>query len=446
MVDIAHLISEGVSESSLPMRVGDVTIEGVLRWLPARRLVVAGAWKGKPAVMKFFAVGKRGEKAFSREVSALSRLHDYGVTSPDLLDSSSSDRGAILVMSRLEGETALDYCQQGDRSVRQKRILSLVRWVRETQEKGVLQKDIHLGNFFHSGRCWFMLDAAACRFGSLSAREKVKNLADLVAQFLPMDVPDLGDIFHGLGDGGNAVATAREKRYRKILDKAQRDCTEFVRIRRGSLRGMCRREFLEQVLGLLDQGLDKTVSSGNMLKDGNSATVVLESQTGWVIKRYNIKSTWHWLKRQWGRTRSRNAWLAGYFLRTIGVKTPLPVAFMEEKIGCFTRRAWIINVSVSGGGLDRFPGDQELPNSWLKTLSDLFSLMKVLRFSHGDMKASNFIAEDGELAVIDLDSFSLFEPAPVNRRNWRKDAARLLRNWEEGSPVWSSIKKRICAS
>lgn len=439
-MDPRRLISEGAPESSLPLRSGDVVMERVLRWLPGRRLTVSGQWKTEPAVVKFFAAGAREKKAFSREVSALYRLHDQGVAAPAVLASSFGAEGGVLVMEKLEGETALSYCAAGAREQRTARIRELIHWVLETQRKGVLQKDIHLGNFFRADEQWYMLDAAACEFGEISQAAAKKNLACLIAQFAPLDVARLDDILNGMRE---SVAAARDRRYRKMLEKAERDCTEFARIRKGCLQGMCRREFLDQVSALLEGGLDRAMSDADMLKNGNSATVVLEPRRHWVIKRYNLKSFWHWLKRQWGRSRAKNAWLAGCFLRAIGVRTPLPLAFIEERRAGVVCRAWIVTQQVSGKELADVADHDSLSEAVLEDLQGFVSLMALLKFSHGDMKASNFIIEGDGLCVIDLDSFSLFESRRKNEKRRKKDIARLLRNWPQEAPVRRRIEKRV---
>lgn len=436
---VEQLINDGIPGQALPVNAGGVVVEQVLRWLPQRRLVVAGYRQGTPVVAKFFAGNARGKKAFKRELDALERIHQCGVAAPQVLFSQYDEQGGQLIMTRLDGQTALEYCAHEKRAERQKRVLDLLRWVREAMRKGVMQEDNHLGNFLRSEGEWHMLDAAACRFGTFTATAVLANLADLVAQFPPMDVPSLDGVLADFEAHEKAVAESRKKRYRKILEKTQRDCTEFACMRHGNLKGMCRREYLPQLAALLDRGVDAAVDGAEILKDGNSSTVVLEQKNHWVIKRYNIKSTAHWFKRQWGNTRARNAWLAGYFLRTIGVRTPLPVAFLEEKRGLFTCRAWIINEVAEGKALADLPQDREVPPVLLQDLKDLFALMRLLGFSHGDMKATNFIIEKGRLCVIDLDAMNLSGAA----RKIDKDAARLLRNWQPGSILSDSIRQEV---
>src|SRR5690606_7753996 len=135
--------------------------------------------------------GAREKKAFSREVAALYRLHDQGVAAPAVLASSFGGEGGLLVMEKLEGETAQSYCAAGAREQRTLRIRELIQWVLETQQQGVLQKDIHLDNFFRTDSQWYMLDAAACEFGEPSPAAAKGNLACLVAQFAPLDVASL---------------------------------------------------------------------------------------------------------------------------------------------------------------------------------------------------------------------------------------------------------------
>jgi len=444
-MSIIQCIRQGIDDAVLPLDIEAMTVTAVLRWLPNRRLVVEGIWNGRLVVGKLFLPGRKGRAALRQEQRGLQAMASRQVLSPSVLDVRTLEDGAqLLIMEKLVGETALSYCNVDDCQLTEDRIYGLVRWVRDAQQRGVVQTDIHLGNFFRTPEGWALLDAAECRFGVPSRQRALANLASLVAQFPPLDVPDLTDCFVGLEDYRPVLAKMRSRRYRMILKKALRPCTEFAAVKHGNIQGMCRREMLEQVDGFLKRGLDDVMQTSNSLKLGGASTVIRDGQTGWVVKRYNIKSLFHWFKRQWGPTRAENAWLSGVFLREIGVQTPLPVAYFEEKRGGFTSRAWIVNEYQQGVGLDELPVDAPAPESVTRPVANFFLLMSRLGFRHSDMKASNLLVTPDSVSIIDLDAFSAFVRYP--EAGYRKDYSRLMSNWPEGSALRVSIEQALAVS
>ncbi len=112
------------------------------------------------------------------------------------------------------------------------------------------------------------------------------------------------------GDIARKLVGVRDKRWRKLVKKCLRDCTEFAELHVSGLTGMCRRGDLEKVKGLLERGLDNTLPGSESLKDGNSATVWRADigAESVVIKRYNLKNFAKKLARQF-RSRARNSWM-----------------------------------------------------------------------------------------------------------------------------------------
>ena len=439
---LLQYLQHGIDEKDLPQTAAGLTITAVLGWLPGSRLVVDGYWNGQPVVAKLFCPGSKGKRAQRKEVRGLQAIAKCNVHCPAIKDVLTLDEGIhLLVMEKLEGETALRYCLQGSRAQRRSRIHRLACWVREVQQKGVVQTDIHPGNFFFTAGGWALLDAAECRFGSPTPVRAKANLAALLAQFPPLDLPDVRDCFAELGEYQGALRVARRRRYQMILKKALRPCTEFAAFRQGDVRGMCRRELLPQVEALLARGLDDVMQTTDSLKLGGASTVVRDGQSGWVIKRYNIKSFVHRIKRQWGATRAQKAWLGGVFLREVGVQTPLPVAYLEERRHGLRHRAWIINAYQSGRGLDELSPEQAPPEPVVLSLQDYFLLMAQLGFQHGDMKSTNILVCNDRISVIDLDAFNPFPRDP--EASYRKDYNRFMRNWPKGSVLRTSLERAI---
>jgi hypothetical protein len=60
---------------------------------------------------------------------------------------------------------------------------------------------------------------------------------------------------------------------------------------------------------------------------------------------------------------------------------------------------------------------------------------------HGDLKATNFIAAQGRLWVVDLDALQRFRMRWRFRRAFKKDLERLTQNWSD-APATEAIFRR----
>ena len=174
-----------------------------------------------------------------------------------------------------------------------------------------------------------------------------------------------------------------------------------------------------------------------MLKAGNSATVVRVrvGDAAYVVKRYNVKSFTHGLRRALRpRPRYRVAWLSGHRLRRLGVATPRPVALLEFRRG-LANVAYLVmedlgtprdlREAIAGNGYSSRIG---------RDVALLFRALGDAQLVHGDTKASNFLVRDEGVYLIDLDAV---KPG-IQARS--RDVARFLANWDDQPDVRESFR------
>jgi tRNA A-37 threonylcarbamoyl transferase component Bud32 len=233
------------------------------------------------------------------------------------------------------------------------------------------------------------------------------------------------------------VERARAQRLAHFLSKTVRDCSQFaVRSTISRFSAVVRTE--KEVLSALMEDPDEFIARGQLLKNGNTCTVARVDIGGraLVVKRYNLKSVSHALSRFWRPSRAWHSWVAGHRLAFYGICTPAPLALLEERAGPLRGRAFLVTEYCAGASLlqhlsaDREPGEAEAD-----AIKDLFAKLFRLKISHGDMKASNLLWHDRQLALIDLDS--MVQPSNHNTfvRDWRRDRERFLKNWPRHSPL-----------
>ena len=445
---------------------GTLVVQHLLRVLPGKRVVGRGEWNGRSVLAKLF-IAAGSARHWAKEKSGIEALHAAEVATPDLLLAIALPAGGhLLLTSFLDGAVSLAEDWQratllpaghGDAL---KVLCPAFRMLGALHAKGLVQEDLHLGNFIrHEGRL-LVIDGDAVRAVSpgkpLDVPDAMPNLALLLAQ-----VPLAWDehrqpLLEAYAAGGGAssgddlrlaqeVHRSREWRLKDYLGKTLRDCTLFS-VSRSALR-FCAvlREARDELWPLLDAP-DEAIRQGKMLKDGRTCTVaqVGEDERKVVIKRYNLKSLGHALQRFWRPSRAWHSWREGHRLLFFGLATPKPLALIEERIGPLRRRAFLLNEFCPGLSLMQcLSADREPAAEMASAIIGLFETLNRLRISHGDMKATNLLWHEGRIVLIDLDAVEQHRSARSYARAWRRDRARLLRNWPESSVLQQWLDRNL---
>ncbi|OEC32925.1 Lipopolysaccharide kinase (Kdo/WaaP) family protein [Pseudomonas cuatrocienegasensis] len=463
---LAELVRAGRSPA-LPMtlQLAEGSEDGVLqisRWLrvlPGQRYVAQAQWQGQ-AVLAKLLVGPRAARQFQREQQGALALSAQGVDTPALLTAAESAQGAWLLFDYLDGAQSLAeawaaVAYEAPCSDAQQQVLGeALGAIAQLHRAGLWQDDLHLDNLMrHAGRL-YVVDGGGVRVeapGQALSRERVlANLGTFFAQLPASLEPFIEELLvhYLLVNGEHAlplealleeIAAVRRWRLRDYLRKIARDCSLFAVERGASLLRAVRRDTLDALAPVLADP-DGAIAAGQSLKQGGSATVARIEAGGqiWVIKRYNIKNFLHWLKRCWRPSRAWHSWVAGHHLTQIGIATPAPVAVIERRRFWLRERAYLINAYSEGYDLFQLLGHDggEPPAAAVgEALCQLFSQLGAARISHGDLKATNLLWDNGRIALIDLDALCVHRRHSSWQRAALADRARFIRNWPSSSPL-----------
>nr|WP_154666114.1 lipopolysaccharide kinase InaA family protein [Thauera linaloolentis] len=440
-----------------------LTLHRLLRVLPGKRLVGEAGFGGRRVLAKLF-IAAGSARHWQRERQGIDALVAAGIPTPTLLHAGElAGGGHVLLTDFLADAASLDerwqtvaHLPAGDVAA-----LAVLRpafaMLGRLHAHGLTQEDLHLGNFLLSGGEPMVIDGDAVRALApgrpLPAGDAIANFAILAAQ-LPSTWDEhlacLIDIWReGGGDGlpaldpvplRNAIARIRAVRLRDFLAKTKRDCTLFQAERRFDRLAIAVRDEAERLADVLANP-DGAIARGSVLKDGGTCTVARLERDGQalVIKRYNIKSARHALSRAWRPSRAAHSWAEGHRLAFLGIATPAPLAMIEERAGPLRRRAWIVNAWCPGQDLATHLAGHVHdgpPPAEAEALRTLFATLHRERISHGDLKATNLLWHAGRIVLIDLDAMQQHRSAASHARAWRRDRARLLRNWPADSALW----------
>ena len=468
---LAQLRSAGRTPS-LPMIIAlgadELHIMQWLRVLPGQRYVARAQWRGVQVLAKLM-VGDRARRHFDRELAGAQLLAAHRLTTPSLLDKGFEDSGGgWLLFEYLEDakslhEAWLAVARQLPLSEAQRDVLgSALAEIATLHAKGLWQSDLHLDNLMRHEQRLYLIDGGGIRAetpGQPLSRDRVlANLAVFFAQLptaLEFFIEELL-VNYLLVNSAHALPlealvdktrVARQQRLASYLKKVGRDCTAFSVHRDHGGVVAVRREYEAELRGVLADP-DGFIAAGVALKRGGSATVarVDTQERPLVVKRYNIKGVMHWLKRFWRPSRAWHSWVEAHRLEVLGIATPQPLAMIEMRRLGLRARSYLITDYIGGQDIiARFAPyvDGAPPEHELLALEQLLAALIRERISHGDLKGTNVLWQDGSWALIDLDALQQHHSHARFRQAFAKDRERLLRNWPVDSALYRLLDHRL---
>ncbi|MCK4378086.1 MAG: hypothetical protein KAW01_02010, partial [Deltaproteobacteria bacterium] len=299
----------------------------LLRDLPGKRQVYLGQWGDRKIVAKFFAPHKRVVRHWQKEERGIKVMSQRGILTPEILYSGPLNRGAGLVIIMpfvTHAATALEkWMAVGNNQERIKLLSLFMRILADHHQAGLIQHDLHLGNFLVKKEEIYTLDGSDITVyrKSVGCQKSLNNLGLLFAQFFPEYDGLAENCLHLYCQSRNfaynknllqklkaRIAVQRRKRKKKKLQKIFRECSAIVARQVDKRRILCGRNYYTEPMAdfLADPDCYLDGEKVELLKDGNSSTVMRLKigNADLVVKRYNIKDFRHGMKRSVVRTRA----------------------------------------------------------------------------------------------------------------------------------------------
>ncbi len=429
----------------------------ILRILPKKRLVLLAHVDDQQVVLKLFSAKHKGHREYDNEVKGSEAVTKTNVKTPALIEKSQNINGCFAVV--YEYIKAANSFNLNNPNKTNSRITSLLNSMAELHQHGIYQDDIHLDNILLVDEEIHLIDVGSIKISndqnSLDKETSLKNLTKLFAQFYQLDQTNLVgalEIYYQVRNWSvdnvnqeqtieaeikkfdQLLSSAWKKRKQNYLSKCFRTCSMTKYEKTFSYEYAFRSDFIAKLDNDFIKNIDRLIETGSILKAGNSATVVKVNiqKKPVLIKRYNIKSFSHFLKRFWRPTRASHSWENANLLEFIGLKTPRPYGFIEKRIGWFRGIAYFISEYIESEELLSVYEHRKPTANELEQIKAIFWLLQNDRISHGDLKAQNLLLDKtGIISLIDLDAMTehttkkSFEPA------FLKDKERFIRNWQD---------------
>jgi tRNA A-37 threonylcarbamoyl transferase component Bud32 len=422
----------------------------LLRSISGRREVYAGLWDNKKVIVKIFLHKMRGRQHLKREWRGLKLLQERGLNVPELLFAGRTENGnpAIVTEEIEDSLTALEVFNKAANEGAKLNLLILVcRKLARQHDKGVLQKDLHLGNFLLQGDKVFALDAGQMRFFSrpTGRRKSISELA-LLASYLPAgDTQSRARFCEEYFKVRNwrfnkedemllqkQIPLRRKEVIRKGLKKCLRTSKRYIRVKADRYLAVFDKDFCKgaEPLEFIEQ-VDTLMDNGRVLKRGGTCYVSCVKWNGKkiVVKRYNHRGIIHSLRHTIRKSRARRGWLNGHRLIMLNIATPRPLAYIERRRSKLVWKSYLVTEYVDGQNLHNFLRDDTVTEQQRSKAID--QIGKVLtrlgehKITHNDLKQSNILITKDRPVLTDLDAMRVHKCKWSYKIYHIKDATRV---------------------
>jgi len=433
----------------------------VLRLVPSKRLVLEASTDSHHVVIKIFSPVKKGLQELNKEVRGHKLASDAEIKVPSLISTSEDIAGCFAVIYKFV-ENAKSFTLS-DGHVLEERVVKLLELVLKLHLYGIYQDDIHMDNVLMVNNELYLIDlgSVVCEQKGmpLSQKASLENLAKLVAQFTVIEQDQFVKHLEIYYQGRNWLYNNNEhdifmlllnkawnKRKNNYVHKCFRTCTMTIYRHSLAREYAFRTDFFNGFSVDIVNNIELLMSQGEVLKAGNSATVVRIEDNGrqFVIKRYNVKGVWHFVRRCLRPSRALVSWRNANLLEFVGLSTPKAQGFIEKRVGWFRYTAYYICDYIQAEQLLAVYKRRQPSEVELKQINSIFLVLKKCRVSHGDLKASNLLIDnEGKVLIIDLDAMQEHKSFKSFQKAHNKDKKRFLRNWDDAK-INSIFTKLIC--
>jgi len=409
----------------------------VLRAIPGRRAVYDAQWGQRSVIAKVFSDRISRGRHLKDEWRGLGLLQERGLSSPEpLFYGQTPDGRVVVVVEKIANSaTVLEALEEtADNDERVDLLSKVCRELARQHEKGVLQKDLHFGNFLVAGGEVFALDAGRMRFLSrpVGSKRGICQMALLVSSLQAADnrlIQRLCSEYMGVRgwdfEKQDELLFQRRLRFHKTrgvrqgLKKSLRTSRRYVRIKDGGHVGVFDKKFCREAEALdFAARIDGLMKAGKILKDGRTCYVSCLQWNGKdvAVKRYNHKGLIHSLRHTIKRSRARRGWLHGHRLGILNIATPRPLAFIERYRGMLVWKSYLVTEYVEGNNLHEFLCDENVAgrqkSEVCEQIKELLGRLSKHKISHGDLKHTNFLITADGPVLTDLDGMR------VHRLGW----------------------------
>jgi len=332
--------------------------------------------------------------------------------------------------------------------------------VGQMHTKGIFHGDLRLGNVLvqqkeEAWRFFFIDNERTKKFQRLPTRLRLKNLVQINMFQENISDTDRMRFFRKYcaqhthtKEAEKALAKhvlkkteqrlRNKKKPTKSMKKYLRTNKKYLRINTEGWLAVFDRSFCQEPEALnFVRNVAALIQQGEFLKNGDTSSV---SRSMWnnkniVTKQYNHRGFCHSLRHTIKRSRALRCWINGHRLFNLGIPTPKPLAYLEQRKGLLVWKSYLVTEFVDGQMLYDFERDANVSQQQLSRIigqiEELLEKLAKHRISHGDLKHTNILITQNGPILTDLDTMRVHRLKGIYNLKRARDMARFLKDIQD---------------
>jgi hypothetical protein len=404
--------------------IGEVDCTEVFRVISSKRIICLGRTGTRPVIVKIYFANPGAHRHWKRSHRGCSAFLKRGIPAPGILFSGHiPDYGIyVIVFEYLTDAVRVDSALEACPDIHQvERILdALMAFLGSCHEQGILQNDLHLGNFMIKNEMLYALDGDQVKIyrGAIGPKKSLSNLARLLANLPPAYNGGMEDrIMAYVKKRGwfikdrEMVRVKRETRkirqgiLSEYLRKTNKTRDPFLTRWDARFFSVYDRHHFDVVYEeILDTSRHLRHGEGNRLASGYSLIPVGDKEMlAWSSTGYGPRI----LRRFWSASR---IWKNALMLRRIGVETPIPVTLVGRCRNIFRWDCAVFFKPVEGMNLKDFFHSEnvasDIKGCIAEALADAYTRMEAFGIIAGRINPEGIIISGLKVVFHDLEIFN----------------------------------------
>ena len=411
----------------------------VLREVPNKRKVVEASYDNESFVVKFF--NKKAE--YLKELAGVFHLNEADIATPKVYSFGISSNEYYIIFQKIDDALTIEQFLSSNENLSSKQavIKQALALNKKMYEKNIIQLDNYFKNYLYANGEIYLIDGGLVRkIKFFKSIRKFLNFSLISSKINP-------EYF-------SKKTTPYKNNFLKFLHKK---CVDFYihkaisNFQKKTLRNSSQFEKKSSLNYLLLKqrnfnfdfnNIDNFLMNAEIIKNGNTCTVFRNEDL--IIKRYNIKSVWHFIKTQFIKSRGKNSWQISNTFQLHNLPCPKPFFYYEKRFFFLRLTSYFAMERINGENIVSYQESlqENIQNENLKNnIFKLFNILKYYKFIHGDLKKTNILVDNKmQIMMIDFDKSFFSMSQSIYNYKIKNQIARFLSNWKNKSKFLTAIR------
>ena len=411
----------------------------VLREIPGKRRVVDAKIDGVNCIVKFF--NNKGE--YLKDLHGVFHLKNTGILTPRVFSFGILSNQYYIIFQKINDAINVDQLLISNESLESKQavIKQVLALNKKMYENNVIQKDNYFKNYLYQNGKVYLIDGGLVKkIKFFKTIRKFLNFSLISSKINPEFLLKKATSYKY-----NFIEFLHKKcvdlyLYKEISNfqkKTLRNSSQFEKKASLNCLILKQRNFHFEF-----NNIDNFLMNAEIIKNGNTCTVFRVEDL--IIKRYNVKSIWHFIKMQFIKSRGKNSWQISNTLQLHNLPCAKPYFYFEKRFLFFKLTSYFAMERIDGISIVSYQESLENKLQIEKLKKNIFKLFNKLihyKFIHGDFKETNILVDKKmQLIMIDFDkSFFSLSQSIYNSR-LKRQIIRFLSNWNNKSKFLKTIR------